>query len=192
MWKSQVKLLYPDKRKYQQFMGNYSTMMGATTFVVIFFASQIVKTLGMKVGALTTPIMLGLLAAPFFGYIIFGGISSTGASSPKALQTAVWVGLVQNILSKSIKYALFDPTKEMAYIPLGQEEKTKGKAAIDVLAARIGKSGGALLQQAIVLFFGNIIDGAPVVVGLFYIVIFAWLFAANSLGNQFEEVSKKK
>jgi len=192
MWKSQVKLLYQDKRKYQQFMGNYSTMMGATTFVVIFFGSQIVKTFGMKVGALTTPIMLGLLAAPFFGYIIFGGISSTGASSPKALQTAVWVGLVQNILSKSIKYALFDPTKEMAYIPLGQEEKTKGKAAIDVLAARIGKSGGALLQQAIVLFFGNIIDGAPVVVGLFYIVIFAWLFAANSLGNQFEEVSKKK
>ena len=192
MWKSQVKLLYQDKRKYQQFMGNYSTMMGATTFVVIFFGSQIVKTFGMKVGALTTPIMLGLLAAPFFGYIIFGGISSKGVSSPKALQTAVWVGLVQNILSKSIKYALFDPTKEMAYIPLGQEEKTKGKAAIDVLAARIGKSGGALLQQAIVLFFGNIIDGAPVVVGLFYIVIFAWLFAANSLGNQFEEVSKNK
>lgn len=187
-----MKLLYKDKRKYQQFMGNYSTMMGATTFIVIFFGSQIVKRFGMKVGALTTPAMLGLLAAPFFGYIVFGGISSTGASSPKALQTAVWVGLVQNILSKSIKYALFDPTKEMAYIPLGQEEKTKGKAAIDVLAARIGKSGGALLQQAIVLFFGNIIDGAPVVVGLFYIVIFAWLFAANSLGNQFEEVSKNK
>jgi ATP:ADP antiporter, AAA family len=149
-------------------------------------------TAWIQVGALTTPAMLGLLAAPFFGYIIFGGISSTGASSPQALKTAVWVGLVQNILSKSIKYALFDPTKEMAYIPLDQEAKTKGKAAIDVLAARIGKSGGALLQQAIVLFFGNIIDGAPVVVGLFYTVIVAWLLAANSLGNQFEEEAKKR
>ncbi len=192
MWKSQVKLLYQDKRQYQQFMGNYSTLMGATTFVVIFFGSQIVKRFGMRVGALTTPVMLGLLAAPFFGYIIFGGISATGASSPHVLKTAVWVGLVQNILSKSIKYALFDPTKEMAYIPLGQEEKTKGKAAIDVLAARIGKSGGALAQQAIVLFFGNIIDGAPVVVGLFYTVIIAWLLAANSLGNQFEENVAKR
>ena len=36
-----------------------------------------------------------------------------------------------------------------------QESKVKGKAAIDVLAARIGKSGGALVQQMIVIIFGD-------------------------------------
>ncbi len=35
------------------------------------------------------------------------------------------VGMVQNILSKAIKYALFDPTKEMAYIPLDQDTKVR-------------------------------------------------------------------
>lgn len=46
-------------------------------------------------------------------------------ANPKALWTAVYVGMWQNILSKAIKYALFDPTKEMAYIPLDQESKVK-------------------------------------------------------------------
>ena len=52
------------------------------------------------------------------------------------LMLAVLVGAAQNILSKSSKYSLFDPCKEMAYIPLDQESKTKGKAAIDVVAER--------------------------------------------------------
>jgi AAA family ATP:ADP antiporter len=189
LWKSQVKLLYPNKQDYQRFMGNYSTIMGATTFLIIFAGSHIVKTFGWKVGALTTPVMMALLAAPFFGFIIFGGINATGASSKTVLATAVWIGLVQNILSKSIKYALFDPTKEMAYIPLDNESKTKGKAAIDVLGARIGKSGGALLQQAIVIGCGNIINGAPLIVGMFYTVIAAWIYAANGLGDLFVKLS---
>ena len=61
---------------------------------------------------------------------------------------AVFVGAAQNIMSKAAKYSLFDPCKEMAYIPLDQEQKSKGKAAIEVIGGPLGKSGGSLIQQA--------------------------------------------
>jgi hypothetical protein len=41
--------------------------------------------------------------------------------------------------------------------------------------ARLGKSGGALVQQGLVLLFGSILRGAPVIAVLFYASIFAWI-----------------
>jgi ATP:ADP antiporter, AAA family len=45
----------------------------------------------------------------------------------------------------------------------------------EVLGARMGKSGGALIQQVLVLISGNIMRGAPIVAVLFYAVIATWI-----------------
>ncbi len=67
------------------------------------------------------------------------------------LMLAVLVGAAQNGVSKASKWALFDPCKNMAYIPLDPEARTKGKAAGQLCAMRCqgltpsNKRAGALL-----------------------------------------------
>ena len=180
MWKSLVKKQYPNPLDYQRFMGNFSSATGLSTCIVIFFGVHVIRLLGWKVGAMATPTIMALLAAPFFACILLGT-----EDSPKRLQIAVIFGTIQSLLSKTSKYALFDPTTQMAYIPLDDESKTKGKAAIDVLGSRIGKSGGSLIQQGLVFLFGDIINAAPVVAVIFYSVLLSWISAANRLGGLF-------
>ena len=112
----------------RRFMGAFSSVVGVTTFFVIFLGGTIIKKLGWKVGALATPGIMSALAVPFFGCVLIGGVDNQ-----RALKVAVAVGTLQSLLSKATKYALFDPTTQMAYIPLDEESKVKGKAAIDVL-----------------------------------------------------------
>jgi AAA family ATP:ADP antiporter len=105
---------------------------------------------------------------------------------------AVVFGMLQNIMSKSTIYSLFDPTKEMAYIPLDQESKVKGKAAIDVVGARLGKSGGSFIQQGLLVVFGSIAAITPYVAIAMIVCIIAWLFAVKSLGSQFAALTSPK
>jgi ATP:ADP antiporter, AAA family len=179
MWKSLVKKQYPNPLDYQRFMGNFSSAVGISTCLVIFVGVHVIRILGWRVGAMATPAIMALLAGPFFACILMG------LDSPARLKTAVVLGTIQSLLSKTSKYALFDPTTQMAYIPLDDESKVKGKAAIDVLGARVGKSGGSFIQQGLVVLFGNIINAAPVVGVIFYAVLLAWLSAANKLSMLF-------
>ena len=55
MWKSIVKKQYPDPLDYQRFMGNFSSVVGGSTCIVIFLGVHAIRILGWRVGALATP-----------------------------------------------------------------------------------------------------------------------------------------
>lgn len=194
-WKSQLKLQFPNGNEYNAFMGKFSTITGITTiFMMLFVGGNVIRRFGWGIGALITPIVLLVTGVGFFSFVIFrdsltGFISMLGTTP---LMLAVLFGTAQNIMSKSAKYSLFDPTKEMAYIPLDQETKVKGKAAIDVVGARLGKSSGSLIQQVLIVSFGSLAAVTPIIGGILFIIIGAWIFAARSLNKRFIALTAQK
>lgn len=193
-WKSQLKLAYTDSTSYSAFMGGFSQMTGIVTILMMFFVTgNVVRKLGWKFAALITPVVLLITGAAFFSFIIFrdGLTSFIALMGTTPLMLAVVFGTAQNIMSKSAKYSLFDPTKEMAYIPLDQESKVKGKAAIDVVGARLGKSGGALIQQFFIVTVGSLAASLPYIGIILMIIISLWILAANSLSKQFKVANDK-
>jgi len=131
---------------------------------------------------------MGTTGLGFFGLVMFPQLGAPFArlfrTTPVML--AVVVGAAQSILSKSAKYSLFDPCKEMAYIPLDQESKTKGKAAIDVIGTPLGKSGSSLLQQILIVSCGSLTAAIPYLSVALAGVIWIWLRASQSLADQLE------
>jgi AAA family ATP:ADP antiporter len=68
--------------------------------------------------------------------------------------------------------------------------KTKGKAAIDVICNPLGKSGGALIQQFMIIGFGSLAASTPYLGIILLGIVLLWIGAANSLAGQFAEQQK--
>jgi AAA family ATP:ADP antiporter len=186
-WKSKLKAAFPDPNSYSAFMGNFSTATGIVTLMLMLAGRYIFDKFGWGVAALITPVTLLTTGAIFFSLSLFPGFFAPIAASlgTTPLMLAVLVGAAQNILSKGSKYSLFDPCKEMAYIPLDAESKTKGKAAVDVIGNPLGKSGGSFIQQILIGTFGSLSACTPYLGGFLGAIILMWINAAKDLNKQF-------
>ena len=187
-WKANLKKQFPDPAAYSAFMGGFSSSTGVVTFFMMLVGQQVLKRFGWGIAAAVTPVTLLATGVTFFSLVLAPGFWQPVAAKlgTTPLMMAVFVGAAQNIASKSTKYSLFDPCKEMAYIPLDAEQKTKGKAAVDVIGNPLGKSGGALYQQGLILSLGSLAASTPYLAGSLFMIIAFWLKSAKSLAGQFD------
>jgi AAA family ATP:ADP antiporter len=191
VWKGMVKQQYQTPNEYSAFMGAFSATTGIATMTLIMLFKGIVRRFGWYTGAIITPAVLLVTGALFFAFVLFKDSMDPFAAifGGTTLFMAVILGAAQNIFSKGTKYSLFDPTKEMAYIPLDQELKVKGKAAVEVIGGRLGKAGGGLVAGLILVITAapNAIMIAPYL-GLIVIgVIVLWMFAVGKLSTLYTD-----
>lgn len=195
-WKEQARVLYTTTAAYSHFMGYYQKILAVTTiFMMLFISSNVLRRFGWAVTAYITPVVLLVTGVGFFTFIVFRDaldpfLTSIGTTT---LFVAVIFGTIQNIMSKASKYSLFDPTKEMAYIPLDQESKVKGKAAIDTVGARLGKAGGSGIQIGLTAALGvtSLTAVAPYIGVIMLFIIGVWMWAIKTLNDiEFKKIEK--
>lgn len=196
-FKDQLKTLYQgDPTSMTKFLGYYSTATGIVSVVLMVIGANMTRILSWRTCAMVTPVAMLLAGSLFFGIITFQSEAAEilgGIISPVRLAVLVGASLV--ILMKGAKYSLFDPTKEMAYIPLDDNLKTTGKAAVDGVGSRLGKSSGGLLQQAFFILSTTAtqVSIAPYLAFTLIFVSLIWIYSANRLSSMFEEkVSEQK
>lgn len=178
IWKATLKLQYPDPKDYEAFMGILTLIIGCISFCLALLGGNMIRKFGWHFAAQATPVVLGCASLLFLGVYFSNGIFSPEIlfKGGAALTILVLCGAVHNVSCKSMKYCLFDPTKEMAYIPLDEETKIKGKAAVDVVAARFGKSGSSWIQ----VFFmelvgvGSVLSIVPYLTPFILVAVAGW------------------
>jgi len=196
VWKAKAKLLYPTVESYTAFMGNFQMLQGIGAIIFMIIGSNILRLVSWRVAAMLTPLMILVTGCAFFAFIIFDNMIAmylTGILTATPLVLAVSIGTIQNALSKATKYSLFDSTKEMAYIPLDDELKSKGKAAVDVVGGRMGKSGGGVIQSTLFMLIPSLtFTEATPILGVFFIaIVIIWTYAVKALSKEYYKELEK-
>lgn len=191
-WKASAVKLYPIEHEYRAFIGNYLSYTGFFTITFVLIGSNIVRFLGWYAAAIITPIMVLVTGIGFFGISNFDILGFFGMAFGDPMSLAIMIGAVQNVLSKSSKYTVFDSTKEMAYVPLDDELKTKGKAAVDVMGSKIGKSFSAFLQSFVFIIVPSATYHS---ISMYLMIIFAvvcviWIWAVRELSKEYIKATK--
>ena len=192
VWKSKIKELYPTAGAYTAYMFNFQTMQGYAAIFFMLIGSNILRRVSWSTAATFTPIMILCTGLAFFSFIMYEstlGLQVAAFLSTGPLVLIVGIGMAQNVLSKATKYSLFDSTKEMSYIPLDDEMKTKGKAAVDVIGGRLGKSGGGLIQSTVFILMPSytFAEATPFFAVIFFAIVVLWVFAVRGLGKEYNK-----
>lgn len=194
-WKNIASTAYPTLAEYNAFVGSYLSYTGIVTIIFVLIGSNIVRYLGWFAAAIITPVIMFFTGTALF---VSAGEDSLRSMfgilyiSCDPVNTAITVGIVQNVISKSTKYTLFDSTKEMSYVPLDSELKNKGKATADMLGVKLGKSLSSFLFSVIFILVPNTtyqsITGYLMV--LFIVICLIWIWAVKELNKEYMKIAK--
>ncbi len=195
-WKNILQSRYPNNTEYTSFVGSYLKYTGFLTITLVIIGSNVVRKLGWFAAAIITPVVMLISGGLFFlvaNFDVAALLMMTSFALTDPIMIAISMGALQNVLVKSTKYTLFDATKEMSYVPLDDELKTKGKAAADMVGTKLGKSLSAFLQSMIFVIMpaATYSSISIYLMVVFIIILVVWIWAVLQLNKEYKDACDK-
>ena len=171
------------KTQYLSFMSHYLFYQGIMLMITNLIGFRILRLLGWSIASMITPFTC-ILTTNIFLFYRCGLLSSPFEMT--AVHT-MYYGIVAVIIVQTAKYSFFDATKEMFYIPMSVELRSKGKTLVDGVGTRVGKSAYGIVQFA--LFFITGMDNMQAFLPyLAYLVVglsLLWLWSSVCLQKHY-------
>jgi len=123
---------YVDTDARTRVIGQIYFAIDAVSMTLQMLTGPILKVAGIPLTLIGVPLLLSTAVG---GYMLI----------PRFLSMAV-----AKVASKALDYSLFRAAKELLYLPLSYEEKTQGKAFVDIMTYRVAKGGASLLLMGLV------------------------------------------
>jgi ATP:ADP antiporter, AAA family len=196
VWKAKIKALtVTNEGMLADIYASQGILSGILSIVLIIFLSTPIMRRGWRFAASVTPVVTLIATIIFFAFLciqdVFGSTTVLWGFSPLSL--SVTFGLINVVFIKAFKYTLFDPTKERAYIPLDEESRIRGKAAVDGVGSRLGKSlGSMIITFFLVPIFGSIHKAEYLIFFIIVVMLVLWIIAVNKLSVLFKEHTDEK
>ena len=189
IWKDHMRATLPNPNDCASMLGNLSMTVGISTILTTLLSTIIMRNFKWKVAALISPICTLLSGLVFFALVVY---NKMGASHIHGLSIPImilWSGLITIALVRSVKYCLFDTTRNMAFRPLDENIKTKGQASVEVVAGGAGKASASTVTYTLT----NIVDKGSrvsahllIIVPIFFAVALGWIAAVFGLSKKYE------
>lgn len=198
LWTDQLHLQFAgDTSGLNSYMNKMTFAKGAiASFLAIFVSSRIIRRYGWFSAAAFTPAVILITSAIFLPLVLLETSKFhtflLGVMGTPLLTMTVFIGAMQNCITRASKYTLFDATKEMAFIPLDTAAQRKGKAAIDGIGSRVGKSSGSVIYQILFVFCPSMAAAVPYVTVIVVIAMIAWMIAIWGLSKELRQHFKKE
>ncbi len=193
VWKSKIKELYPTVKEYAAFNSIYILWTGIVIMIMTIIGNNIIRSKNWFIAVLIVPLIIFISGVIFFLLVVWDNEIVTYFSFFNLVSPLVFtvvVGTIQNVLSKGSKYSIWDTSIQMLYIPLNQELRTKGKAAVDIISPKIGKSASGFILSIIFTIFPRATyqSISLSLMIIFVIVCIIWIFATQKIYLEYKKM----